>query len=183
MMNGLKVIGLCIVGLLSIPSAAIAQSIVQLPSYNAFSYSGGVLVPDSGTAAFGSSGFNALNRSFMSGLGSGSLGRSSATTLGQGSLTATIIDQQEMDRQILGQTPVDMIRQHEHIEAQRNRDARGVKKFDRTEEGKELVRYARRLRDQGRYGASADAYRMAIASLDSPLRELAAAEMKRFNLK
>ena len=53
------------------------------------------------------------------------------------------------------------------------------KAMDPTEEGKALVRFARKQYREGRKAASFDTYRMAIQVLDGRLRELAIVEFRR----
>ena len=85
-------------------------------------------------------------------------------------VTPTIIDLREMDRQILGGDP------KEFLTKQR---AGGAKAALRTEEGKSLVRFARRRFKQGDKSAARSAYLMAIDVLDGRLQQLAIAEYRR----
>lgn len=150
----------------SLNSTANAQSVIQLPSFSSFSYSGTVVVPDSGTGYLGG-----VNRSASSHARRG-LSRSSGRAIGNSgaAVTPTIIDLQEMDRQILGGTPKEFL----------DRKSSGaVVGADRTKEGKSLVRYARQQYQRGdKYGA-AYSYRLAISILDGRLRRLAIAEYRR----
>lgn len=141
-------------------------SVVQLPSFQTFSYSGSVLVPDRGTTALGgvrSSAMASRRTPF---------GRSFAATHSnaQLSISATIIDLEEMDRQILGDSPRDFVR---------NQQRSSTKRADPTEEGKALVRYARRQYRDGNQSQAFATYRMAIACLDGRLQELAIVEFRR----
>lgn len=147
-------------------SVAIGQ-VVQLPSIETFSYSGTVLVPDSGSAYLG--GIRRSASSYSRRGGSRAFG--SALGNSQASVSATIIDHDEIDRQLLGATP------------QRFAHSRPVpwetNRADPIEEGKALVRYARAKYRQGQQSASFDGYRMAIAVLRGRLRQLATDEFRR----
>jgi hypothetical protein len=144
-------------------------TVVQLPTFQFFNFSGSVLVPDGGgmylggnkTSAIGSS-RRGLNRSFGQ-----SQGVSQATAHVQ------IIDLSEMDRQLLGGTPEEFLRRH-----------RNSSTLDRTsnpdDEGKALVRHARKLYQRGDETGAFDTYRMAIGVLrSSRLQELAKIEFRR----
>ena len=143
-------------------------SVVQLPSFQTFSYSGSVVVPDSGGAYLGgnrtsssSSRRRGLNRGFGFAQGASQL-----------SVHPTIIDNNEIDRQLLGGTPKQFLAS--------NRGKESVSKpVDRNEEGKSLVRFARRQYQEGNKTASFDTYRLAIEVLDGRLEELAKAEFRR----
>jgi hypothetical protein len=150
----------------SVGNTASAQlpTTVQLPSFSVFSYSGTVVVPDQGAAYLGgnrSSATGFSRRGLSRGLGSSLLGT-------QASVHATIIDHQEIDRQLLGGSPA------EFMASQRN-----VRRLTPTEEGKSLVRYARKLYRAGQRTESFDTYRMAIRILPTGLRELATKEFER----
>jgi len=143
-----------------------APSVVQLPSFQTFSYSGSVLVPDRGTGYLGGVRSSAtasrrtpLARSFVA-------RRASA----QASVSATIIDLAEMDRQILGDSPQGFVQKQQ---------SSLTKRADPTEEGKALVRYARRQHREGNQSQAFATYQMAIACLDGRLRELAMLEFKK----
>jgi hypothetical protein len=88
----------------------------------------------------------------------------------QAAVSATIIDLNEMDRQILGATPKEFIRNGRR---ERTRPA------DPVEEGKALVRYARQQYREGKTSESFVTYQMAIGVLDGRLHELAIAEFRR----
>lgn len=152
---------------------AFGQSVVQLPSFQTFGYSGTVLVPDGGTASLGG-----VKRSATHSSRNG-MGRSYSSTMSHphASVTAIIIDLNEMDRQILGGTPEQFLRAERRKEQRRGR--RIQRPADPDREGKALVRYARKQYRDGKRSASFDAYRMAIARLSPRLRELAAAEFRR----
>jgi hypothetical protein len=141
-------------------------SVVQLPSFRTFSYSGTVVVPDGGSAYLGG------NRTSLSGSSRRGLSRGFGFSQGisQASVTATIIDLDEIDRHLLGATPQEFVKA-----SQRDR----AKQVDPTEEGKALVRYARRQYREGKKTAAFDTYRMAISVLRGRLRELAEAEFRR----
>jgi len=156
------------------------SQIVQLPSFHTFSYSGTVEVPDGGTMSLGGNAYSSSVRSQRGGLFPGPVARSGLNQAANASVAATIIDHQEIDRQLLGQSPQSLIERHHAIEDRRDREARGMKPADRTEEGKSLVRYARSLYQQRRYTDSEHAYEMAVAILEPSLKKLAIAEMQRF---
>ncbi len=156
---------------------------VQLPSFHIFSYSGTVEVPDSGSASLGGISHSASNRTQRGGLFPGPAARSGVSQRGGAAISATIIDQHELDRQVSGQTPDQIMAQHQQIEGQRDREARGARAADPTTEGKALVRYARSLYQQGRYPAARESYELAISILEPHLRELAIAEMRRVGLR
>lgn len=156
------------------------SQIVQLPLFHTFSYSGTVEVPDGGTMALGGNAYSSSARSQRSGLFPGPVARSGLNQASNASVTATIIDHQEIDRQLLGQSPQSLIDRHHAMDAQRDREARGMKPADQTEEGKALVRYARSLYQQRRYAEAEHAYQMAVAILEPSLKSLAIAEMQRF---
>ncbi len=143
-----------------------AQSVIQLPSFQQFSYSGSVLVPDRGSAYLGG-----VKRS-ASGQSQRGLNRTAGRTISNSgaSVTATIIDLQQIDRQILadGRRP--------NVARQRSASRPVV---DRTEEGKSLVRFARRQYKQGDKSGAHQAYQMAIEILDGRLQQLAIAEFRR----
>ncbi|MGI9474621.1 MAG: hypothetical protein ACR2NZ_24005 [Rubripirellula sp.] len=153
---------------------AVAQlpSVVQLPSFQTFSYTGSVMVPDGGTASLG--GVRRSSSSFSRrGL---SRGAGFAHSFPQASVSATIIDNAEIDRQILGASPEEFVRQNQQRESQLKSRP---KVLTRTEEGKSLVRYARKQYQQGNESMSFDAYLMAINVLDGRLKELATVEFRR----
>ena len=153
-------------------------SVVQLPSFHTFSFSGSVLVPDGGTTSLGgvkrsASGYN--HRGWNRGYGS-------VNSNSNASISARIIDLAEMDRQILGGSPQDFLRrmrmQDRELEKQ---DPSGAARqpLSRTEEGKALVRFARKEYREGRKSSSIQAYGMAIGKLDGRLKTLAEAEFRR----
>lgn len=95
----------------------------------------------------------------------GSQGGSSAA-----SVHATIIDLEAMDREILGFDP-----RQRRVDPSLSADSvsRG------TEEGKELVRFARSQYRLGNRRLAFEVYQMALEILPSDLRDLAVAEMRR----
>ncbi len=150
-------------------------SVVQLPSFSTFSYHGTVVVPDSGGAYLGgvkrsASGVTRRGRGLGHGIGA-ALGNSGA------SVHATIIDLNEIDRQILGGTPEQFLRRERAKEARLGIDPKIA--VDPDAEGKALVRYARRRYREGKHSKSFDGYLLAIDVLSPNLRDLAAAEFKR----
>jgi hypothetical protein len=148
-------------------------SVVQLPSFQTFSYSGTVVVPDSGGAYLGG-----VSRSSSSSSRRGlSRGFGFAQSNSQLSVHPTIIDNNEIDRQLLGGTP------KQFVEAERAKanqaKAQVAHHVDPSEEGKALVRFARKQYREGNKTASFDTYRMAIGVLDGRLHELAKVEFRR----
>lgn len=160
--------GLLVAATAGIASQATAQlpSVVQLPSFHSFSYSGTVVVPDSGGAYLGGmrrsasgSSRRGWNRAFGSSLGNP-----------QASVTATIIDHNQIDRRLLGSKPGEISKAGKRAAA---------KPLDPVEEGKALVRFARKQYREGRKTAAFDSYLMAIEILSGRLRELAKVEFRR----
>lgn len=141
-------------------------SVVQLPSFHTFSYSGSVVVPDGGSTSLG--GVRSSAMSSQRRLGGRSVGWMQSNA--QASVSATIIDLNEMDRQILGASPKEFARRGQAVRAQ---------PADPVEEGKALVRYARRQYKEGKESQSFVTYQMAIAILDGQLHDLAVAEFRR----
>ncbi len=151
---------------------ATAQTI-QLPTIHRFGYSGSVLVPDGGTSSLGS-----YNSASQSGSQSGWLvprwdTRSASVNSAGASITASIIDHEQMDRELLGQSAAELRNEL------RRQSPRPKPTMQAIEEGKSLVRYARTLVKQGRYRAARQAYLTALPLLDQRLRELALQEMNR----
>ncbi len=145
-----------------ISTSRLSAQTVQLPSVTTFSYSGSVLVPDSGAGYLG--GRRSAAVSSHSRLGSRASGGTWSSS--SGFAQVTIIDLAAMDRQILGSEPAPAHDLHRTT-------------AQRTEEGKRLVRFARsKLREQNQ-GAAFNAYRMAIDLLPADLRTLATAEFRR----
>lgn len=148
-----------------------SAQVVQLPSFRTFSYSGSVLVPDSGSAYLGG-----VNRSAISSQRRGFGGRGFGRSLGQSSsassavVSATIIDLDEMDREI----------RSADISAGIHRDAvlRAAMAAKAQEEGKQLVRFARHQYRAGKLSSSRNAYQVAISVLDGQLKQLAIAEYR-----
>lgn len=141
------------------PTLATAQ-VVQLPSIRQFSYSGSVLVPDQGSTYLGGNASSSI-RSRSRGLPG--FGPSPGSQFGQAqaasgaSLSATIIDHNEIDRQILGESPQTMAWRA------RNRDVGSVE--DQLDEIKSLVRNARSLHRSGRLSTSRSTYDLAIEKM------------------
>ena len=160
------------------PADAQVPSVVQLPSFHTFSYRGSVLVPDSGATSLGgvkrsASGYN--HRGWNRGYGS-------MNSTSNASISARIIDLAEMDRQILGGTPHEFLRRMQMQDIVDRRESRAgtpEPRLSPTEEGKALVRFARKEYRAGRKSASMQAYQMAIAKLDGHLQTLAESEFRR----
>ncbi|WP_345325937.1 hypothetical protein [Novipirellula rosea] len=155
---------------------AIAQT-VQLPSIETFSYSGSVLVPDSGAAFLGGN----KSASFGSNRSGLQRGFGSSQSLSQATASATIIDLAEIDRQILGGTPEQFLERERDREKKRDKPGTATQAMtlDPDYRGKSLVRYARAQYRQGNTSAAFDGYRQAIAVLSPQLKNLATAEFKR----
>lgn len=134
-----------------------AAQVVQLPSFRSFSYSGGVLVPDGGGVSLGGNSSALDLPGFQSHRHAGM------------SVHATIIDLDEMDRQILGYDP-DQLRK----QVLRGGDARRMMRSDDTRmtgealigEAKRKVRLARRLTRFGDHLGAKHFYREAIEMLE-----------------
>lgn len=161
----------------------VSAQTVSLPTFHVFSYSGTVEVPVGGSASLGGNSVSSMSRSQRGGLVPGPITRAGTFRASGASITATIIDQQEMDRQILGQTPQQLIARHRQVEAQRDREARGTRLADPNEEGKALVRHARSMYRKGQYSAAQDSYELAVSVLEPTLRDLAITEMRRSGLR
>lgn len=154
-----------ILAVLLIDPSLAAQS-VQLPSVRQFSYRGGVLVPDRGTATLGG------NRSSARGAASHGLpllpnlprrSSGSQSSAGGVSATVTIIDLDEMDRQILGYDPHDFAKNQ-----RRGGDRKGVARKSVVEEiaeAKSLVRNARQAWRSGQRTTAKHTYELAIERL------------------
>ena len=156
----------------------VAAQTVSLPTFHVFSYSGTVEVPVGGSASLGGNSVSSMSRSQRGGLVPGPVNRAGSSRAGGASITATIIDQQEMDQQLLGQTPQQWIDRHRQVEAQRDREVRGTRLADPNEEGKSLVRHARLMYRKGQYSAAQDSYELAVSVLEPTLRDLVIAEMR-----
>ncbi|MFG0255155.1 MAG: hypothetical protein ACF787_08655 [Rhodopirellula sp. JB053] len=135
---------------------------VQLPSIRQFSYQGGVLVPDRGSTYLGG------NRSYAassSSRGIPLLPNPPGSTLGSQasaggvSASVTIIDLDEMDRQILGYDP----RERRRSRARSPEQPRSVS--DEIAEAKSLVRNARLALSSGQRSTAKAAYELAIEKL------------------
>lgn len=171
-------LGLCVCFTLIGADRSAAQnaipSVVQLPSFQTFSYSGTVVVPDSGSTYLGGVKRSAtgINRRGLS------HGFGSAQGVGQASVTATIIDHHEIDRRLRGSKPQDFLPARTLTRPPlRAADLR--RPSDPTEEGKALVRFARAQYLRGNESDSFDTYQMAIGVLSGRLKELAKAEFRR----
>jgi len=142
-------------------------SVVQLPSFQTFSYSGTVVVPDRGSIYLGG-----VRRS-ASGYTSRGLRRGAGQVQGTSGATlrSVIIAHDEIDRQVLGVTPRQFIEgQQASVEPA---------SADRTEAGKSLVRFARRRYRAGDKSGAYYAYQLAVEKLEGRLRDLAIAEWRR----
>ena len=167
--------------LATLVSSHLAEAqVVQLPTFHTFSYRGSVLVPDRGTVSLGGN-TSLQSQSWRRGLGRQALHRMNAS---QASVSATIIDHNQLDRQLLGGTPEEFLARERAKEArlhpdreQQELDQRNA--VDPTEEGKSLVRFARTAYRQGDHSRSFAAYQLAIDRLDGRLRRLAIEEFER----
>ncbi|MEM9585680.1 MAG: hypothetical protein AAGA03_00240 [Planctomycetota bacterium] len=149
--------------------------VVQLPTFRSFQYQGSVLVPDQGTASLGGNSGAALGRT-RSRFG----GRSSGQSLfrSQPTISATIIDNQAMDRQILGGTPEQFL-ERRRAERANSADARSPIPLTRTEVGKALVRQARGEYTRRDTASAFVTYRRALSYLDGHLLSYASNEFRR----
>ncbi|TWU47821.1 hypothetical protein [Rubripirellula reticaptiva] len=143
-------------------SSADAQ-VIQLPSFHTFSYSGSVLVPDSGSASLGGVRRSVSNRSGRNFTG--------ASSHAGAAVHVTIIDHQAIDRAILGQSRFDDQKSADSQNSLSHKDA--------TAEGKSLVRHARSMYRSGNAAAARMSYQMAIQLLDGRLKQLAKSEYER----
>ncbi|TWU19062.1 hypothetical protein [Allorhodopirellula heiligendammensis] len=143
------------------PVPALSQT-VQLPAIRQFWYSGGVAVPDRGSADLGGNRSSAITSSSrgVPGLGRlpGGTYRSAQSSSGGVSVHTTIIDLDEMDRQILGYDP------HEARRA-RQRGTTVITAESEIAEAKSLVRNARRAIREGNRSLANDTYALAIEKL------------------
>lgn len=159
------VIALLSAGALNVPVAS--GQVVQLPTIRTFSYSGAVEVPDQGSASLAgnrtaSSGFQ--RRGFNRGVGAGLGGAGAAAS-------ASVIDLNAIDRELLGGTPEQFRR--------RSAQSTEFQQANSTEQGKRLVRFARKSYREGRESTAFEAYRLAVGKLDGRLKQLAIDEFRR----
>lgn len=165
-----------------------SAQVVQLPSFQTFSYSGSVLVPDRGTASLGGT---ARSSSFSSRRGFGANNRNFGNAASQSnlSISATIIDHDAIDKQILGQpTGENHLARDSHAHpasaskpSTQNTSTRKTSKpkpAAMIQEGKSLVRYARARYAAGDHEMAKVGYQMAIAKLDGHLLDYALAEYR-----
>ncbi|TWT97517.1 hypothetical protein [Neorhodopirellula pilleata] len=148
--------GLICFALASMTSKALSQ-VVQLPSIRQFSYSGGVLVPDQGSTYLGGNRTSATGSRSRGIPGFGPMPQSQfggIETSSGVSVSATIIDHQEIDRQLLGEDPRRIAWHARHRHA--------ASPDEQIEEIKSLVRNARSLHLAGRGSASRATYDLAI---------------------
>ena len=162
-----------LVVLLLCSPAAEAQlpTTVQLPSFSSFSYSGTVVVPDGGAAYAGGVRRSASGRTRRGWFNRGFGSQQSNSGL---SVHATIIDHDEIDRQLLGGTKQEFMARHQPA---RKDEAKPPP--TPSDEGKALVRHARKLYLAGKKTAAFDTYQMAIEILPPELSVRAAAEFER----
>jgi len=139
-------------------NAVLAQT-VQLPSVRQFSTTGGVLVPDGGSAFLGGNRSSAWGASsqgipILPNLPGSRFG--SRSSAGGVSASVTIIDLDEMDRRILGEN----WRQNMKRQAANTRS-----ESERIAEAKSLVRNARRAWNAGQISTARNTYDLAIERL------------------
>ncbi len=155
----------CVALSLDVPSAC--SQTVQLPSVRQFSYRGGVLVPDGGSTFLGGNRSSAMSSASrgLPGLpnvpGSNLSSRGSA---GSVSASVTIIDLDEMDRQILGYDPHDK-KQRRRVDGVPVAGSVERTVADEIAEAKSLVRNARRALSEGHPSTARHAYQLAIEKL------------------
>ncbi len=183
----------CLTGWLERPAPG---QTIQLPSFHRFSYSGGVLVPDRGSASLG--GVSRSYSSRTSRRGSG-VARGGGLSHAGASARVTIIDHEAIDRQLrglpadrrplangkpsaaagstaTGTTATGSKRPAANPPADRSADPPAI---DPDAEGKALVRYARRQYRAGHHASAFDAYQLALSALSPGLQALAEAEFNR----
>ncbi len=161
-------------------SSLAAQSVVQLPSVRQFSYQGGVLVPDGGSVFLGGNRSAAMSSSSRGLPGIGRLpGSNQSSQLSSSGVSAsvTIIDLNEMDREILGYDPQELRRGRggrSHVGEAAGRLAVGVhsdpvsaeqRVINEIAEAKALVRNARSSLQAGKPATAKHAYQLAIEML------------------
>ena len=160
MKNTFFLSGLICLTAASLTADALAQ-VVQLPSVRQFSYSGGVLVPDQGSTYLGGNRTSAVGSRSRGLPGLGPMPQSQfggiQTTSGA-SVTATIIDHQEIDRQLLGEDPRSIARRA------RQRSVASTEKpiSGQIAEIQSLVRNARSLHLAGHTSSSRATYDLAV---------------------
>jgi len=147
-------------------------SVVQLPTFQFFSYRGTVVVPDGGTAYLGG---NASSATGMRRRG-GNRAFGQQQGISQATATVQIIDHDAIDRQLLGKSPEQLRRELPRADKPARQATRPA---DPQAEGKSLVRFARHRYQAGKKADAFDAYRMAIEVLDGRLRQLAEEEFRR----
>ena len=158
-------------------SSLAAQSVVQLPSVRQFSYQGGVLVPDGGTVFLGGNRSAAMSSSSRGLPGIGRLpGSNQSSRLSSSGVSAsvTIIDLNEMDREILGYDPQELRRGRSgsaHVGNASGRLASGVSSdpvsaeqrvINEIAEAKALVRNARSSLQAGKPATAKHTYQLTI---------------------
>lgn len=169
----ISLIGVYLVGMEPVSAQNQVPSVVQLPTFSFFTFRGTVVVPDSGGAYLGGNKTSAMGSSRQ-----GGWQRSFGAIQGNrgASIHAHIIDHNELDRQLLGGSPEQFLREQRLAEAARSKQ----RAVDPDEEGKSLVRHARKLYQKGDQTGSFDTYRMAIGVLKSNrLKDLAKVEFRR----
>ncbi|SMP41094.1 hypothetical protein SAMN06265222_101536 [Neorhodopirellula lusitana] len=149
---------------------SVSAQVVQLPSVRQFSYRGSVLVPDRGTTYLGGNSSSASGWSSrrIPGLPSNPGSRlGSTSTAGGASVSVTIIDLDEMDRQILGEDPRTLAKRlRTNQPGGRNRaNGNGIEAMDPTQEVISLVQNARSLVRAGKTSNAQAAYELAISRL------------------
>lgn len=162
----MRTVHLLIVAALLFQSSVVSAQVVQLPSIRQFSYRGSVLVPDRGTTFLGGNrtsatasrsrglpGFGPFPQSHLGG---------NQTAAGV-SVSATIIDHDEIDRRLLGEDPRSI--------AWRARNPHALPIEDQLNEIKSLVRNARSLFHAGRMSTSRSTYDLAIERIVGLMRQ------------
>ncbi len=171
---------------------------VQLPSFHNFSYSGSVMVPDSGDAYLGGFG-RAGDRTNRYRSGFPGLNTSSLRSMSSAHARVHVIDHSQWDRAVLGGTPEEFLRRRrsdggrsvyfpadrQAIRATGNAvgvvATRGVKAegADSNELGKKLVRMGRRAAELGDLHWTRFYYQLAQKNLDARLAKLAQLEYEK----
>jgi hypothetical protein len=140
------------VSLLLISGAELASSqVVQLPSVRRFSSTGGMLIPDRGTGSMGGVSSYQSERSSRGRFSPG-VAQGGSTRAGNASVSVTIIDHDEIDRQLLG-------------DADPRQLAKRTAEQETIADVKALVQNARRLLEAGDRLRAQGAYELALHRL------------------
>lgn len=140
----------------------VCAQVVQLPTFRTFGVTTSVRVPVGGTMSLGGNNTMSSSAARRGGLGptvTGMGGTVAGTTA-----SVTVIDHNAIDRRLRG--PEQVV-------------GAAAKTNTEIEEGKALVRYARKMRAAGNDSLARQAYRMAMRKLDQRLHAYAKREFER----